>query len=76
MATTAFNSAGLAMLRGGTDKFARPMFFGQLAALSARLRTNKEKRVLARFAGNRWCDSTERQILDALGESGRATHWF
>jgi hypothetical protein len=70
MATTAFNSPRADALRptapGPTSGFA-----AHLAALRMNWRAHEEKRALARFAGTRWCDATEREILHALGESER-----
>lgn len=75
MATTAFHSAGLATLRRSSDRLARPSFLaGLLAQLKAFFPASSvpnEQRVLARFAGQRWCDATEQQMLDALGGSDR-----
>jgi hypothetical protein len=42
-----------------------------LAAIVERWRTARERRIAARFAGRRWTDSTEREMLDALCDFDR-----
>ncbi|MGO9008114.1 MAG: hypothetical protein ACLQIQ_07600 [Beijerinckiaceae bacterium] len=76
MATTAFHSVGLETLRRSEDRFARRGFRALLRSLLENWRAAEEERVLARFAGWRWCDSTERQIIDALSASERRTYRF
>jgi hypothetical protein len=43
----------------------------RLAAIVERWRAAREGRVVARFAGRRWTDSTEREMLDALCDFDR-----
>jgi hypothetical protein len=76
MATTAFHSAGLVTLRRSEDRFARPGLSAQLASWVQHWRSAHERRVVARFAGCCWCDSTERQIIDALSGAERGPNWF
>jgi hypothetical protein len=80
MATTAFHSAGLATLRRSSDRLARPSllvgFLAQLKAFFPASSTLNEQRVWARFAGQRWCDATEQQMLNALGDSDRGRDWL
>jgi hypothetical protein len=76
MATTAFHSIGLETLRRSEDRFARRGFLARLTRLLENWRAADEERVLARFAGWRWCDSTEREIIDALSASERRKHGF
>lgn len=75
MATTAFNSAGVATIRRSADRLARPSIPAQIGAFFARMRGDDEARVVAQFAGQRWCDTTERKLVDALGESNHGVHW-
>jgi hypothetical protein len=76
MSTTAFHSAGLATLRRSEDRFARPGILAQFATLFKKRRVADETRVLVRFAGQRWCDATERQMVDTLNGSERAAAWL
>jgi hypothetical protein len=76
MSTTAFHSAGLAALRRSEDRFARPGILGQLATWFKSQRTADETRALARFAGQRWCDATERQMVGTLSGSERPAAWL
>lgn len=75
MATTAFNAAGMATIRRSADRLARPSILAQIGAFFARMRVDDETRVAARFAGQRWCDTTERKLIDALGESNHGIQW-
>ncbi len=80
MATTAFHSAGLATLRRSSDRLARPsLLVSFLAQLKVSFRASSapnEQRVLARFEGQRWCDATEQQMLNALGGSDHGKDWL
>jgi hypothetical protein len=71
MATTAFNTPRAETLRAAAKRPAASGFAAHLAALRTRWRANAEKRALARFAGTRWCDATEREIIDALSKDER-----
>jgi hypothetical protein len=67
MATTAFTSTR-------TEALQRPTvsgFAAHVAALRINWRAHEEKRALARFAGTRWCDATEREMIHALSDSER-----
>jgi hypothetical protein len=75
MATTAFHSAGLATLRRSPDRLAQPRFLTRLKAFFSQ-RSPEEERLLIRFAGQRLCDATERQLLDTVEGSGRSRNWL
>ena len=49
--------------------------FAWLRGLIENWRKARERRVLRRFAGRRWCDSTERQVNDALGDLGGRSYF-
>ncbi len=76
MATTTFHSVGLATLRRSEDRLARPGFLAQLKAMLENQRSARERQVIARFAGRRWCDSTEQELIDALSGAERSPNWF
>ena len=53
------------------DRTPKPGLIATLAAILEHGRSARERRILARFAGRRWCDSVERQVTDALGNFDR-----
>ena len=76
MATTAFHSAGLTTLRSSPDRLAQPSVLARLKAFFSKQNTSEQERLLGRFAGQRLCDATERQLLDTLDGSGRSRNWL
>jgi hypothetical protein len=74
MATTAIHSGELTTRR---ERAAEPVHTGLLARIAAFFAPShsiEEERVLARFAGQRWCDATERQLSGALS-SDHSFNW-
>ncbi len=64
MVTTASHAAGLATRRHGAGLW--PAFLSQFPGIFRKSESSAEWRMSRRLAGQRWCDATERQLLDSL----------
>ena len=69
MATTAFTSTRAEAVHAAAKRPTTSGFAAHLAALRASWRAHEEKRILANFAGARWCDATEREMIGALSNN-------
>ena len=66
MVTTASHTAGLATRRHGAAAGAWPAFLSQLPGIFKKSESAAERRIARHLAGQRWCDATERQLLDSV----------
>jgi hypothetical protein len=60
---------------GAESGRAKPAF-AWIRGLIQNWRMASERRVLRRFAGRRWCDSTEREVNDALSDLGGRSYFI
>lgn len=66
MATTAIHATELATRQNNADTATRSGFIAKMRAFLTNWRLAAERRHFDRMAGQRWCDATERQLLDSF----------
>jgi hypothetical protein len=74
--TTTHEPLPVATPRDSSDGPAKSGFIARLAGILEYWRAARERRILARHAGNRWCDSVERQVNDSLTNFDRRSDPF